>query len=78
MSPSKPEAEARENIDRLLKAGVWHVVDRDQVIIHTARGVTFKALTLKQGYGENTHRLMYIAGPEALVGPARKPNASCK
>ena len=71
MSPSTPEADAREAIDRLLKAAGWHVVDRDQVNIHVARGVAVREFTLKPGHGEADY-LLYVDGQAAGVIEAKK------
>ena len=71
MVPSNPEAQARETIDRLLKAAGWKVVNRDQVNIHAARGVAVREFTLKTGHGEADY-LLYVDGQAAGVIEAKK------
>lgn len=71
MSPSSPEAQARETIDRLLTAAGWHVVNRDQVNIHAARGVAVREFSLKSGHGEADY-LLYVDGQAAGVIEAKK------
>ncbi len=71
MSPSNPEAQAREIIDHLLEAAGWRVVDRDQVNIHAARGVAVREFTLKPGHGEADY-LLYVDGQAAGVIEAKK------
>ena len=71
MVPPNPEEQARETIDRLLKAAGWHVVNRDQVNIHAARGVAVREFTLKPGHGEADY-LLYVDGQAAGVIEAKK------
>ena len=71
MTPSNPEAKARETIDELLVAAGWHVVDRDQVNIHAARGVAVREFSLKLGHGEADY-LLYVDGQAAGVIEAKK------
>lgn len=75
MSPSSPEAEARGVIDKLLAAAGWHVVDRDQVNIHAARGVAVREFSLKSGHGEADY-LLYVDGQAAGVIEAKKEGAT--
>ena len=65
MVPPNPEEQARETIDRLLKAAGWHVVNRDQVNIHAARGVVVREFSLKPGHGEADY-LLYVDGQAAF------------
>ena len=71
MSPSNPEAQAREIIDHLLEAAGWRVVDRDQVNIHAARGVAVREFSLKPAHGEADY-LLYVDGQAAGVIEAKK------
>ena len=71
MVPPNPEEQARETIDRLLKAAGWHVVNRDQVNIHAARGVVVREFSLKPGHGEADY-LLYVDGQAAGVIEAKK------
>ena len=71
MPPLSPEAQARETIDRLLKAAGWQVVDRDQVNIHAARGVAVREFSLKPGHGEADY-LLYVDGQAAGIIEAKK------
>ncbi len=65
-----PEAEARENIDRLLNAAGWHVCDASAVNIHVARGVAIREFPLP-GYGFADY-LLYVDGKAAGVIEAKK------
>jgi len=71
LPPLSPEAQARETIDRLLKAAGWQVVDRDQVNIHAARGVAVREFSLKPGHGEADY-LLYVDGQAAGIIEAKK------
>lgn len=57
MSPAADEAQARVEIDRLLTAAGWQVVDRDAANIHAARGVAIREFSLKPGHGEADYLL---------------------
>lgn len=71
MAPPNPEEEARKTIDRLLQAAGWLVVDRDQVNIHSGRGIAVREFSLKPGYGEADY-LLYVDGQAAGVIEAKK------
>ena len=61
-----PEAKAREEIDRLLKAAGWHVCDFKEADIHAARGVALREFPLNSGYGFADY-LLYIDAKAAGV-----------
>ncbi|MEW5771094.1 MAG: DEAD/DEAH box helicase family protein [Pseudomonadota bacterium] len=65
-----PEAEARENIDKLLTAAGWHVCDAAAANIHAARGVAIREFPLP-GYGFADY-LLYVDGKAAGVIEAKK------
>lgn len=48
---SSPEAQARENIDRLLIAAGWHLCDMADANIHAAKGVVIREFPLAAGHG---------------------------
>jgi type I restriction enzyme R subunit len=48
---TKPEEQAREEIDRLLGAAGWAVQDLKSANIQAARGVALREFQLKEGYG---------------------------
>lgn len=47
--PPKPEAQARERIDRALAAAGWRVQDRDEADLHAARGIAVREFPLASG-----------------------------
>jgi type I restriction enzyme, R subunit len=72
MSPvQNPEAQARENIDRLLVAAGWHVCDMDDANIHAEQGVAIREFRLESGNGFADY-LFYIDGKAAGVIEAKK------
>ena len=72
MSPAtNPEAQARENIDRLLTAAGWHGCDMSNANIHAARGVAIREFPLDSGYGFADY-LFYIDGKAAGIIEAKK------
>lgn len=48
---AKPEEQARQRIDALLKAAGWLVQHRDQVNLHAGRGIAVQEFPLASGYG---------------------------
>jgi type I restriction enzyme R subunit len=64
------EAEARENIDKLLTAAGWHVCDASAANIHAARGVAIREFPLP-GHGFADY-LLYVDGKAAGVIEAKK------
>ena len=68
MTPA-PEAEAREQIDRLLHAAGWSVQDSRSVDIHAVRGVAIREFALP-GYGFADY-LLYIDAKAAGVIEAK-------
>ena len=72
MSPAtNPEAQARENIDRLLIAAGWHVCDMSNANIHAAKGVAIREFPLDSGCGYADY-LFYIDGRAAGIIEAKK------
>ena len=72
MSPAtNPEAQARENIDRLLIAAGWHVCDMSNANIHAAKGVAIREFALDAGCGYADY-LFYIDGKAAGIIEAKK------
>ena len=69
MTP-QPEAEARQEIDRLLQAAGWAVQDVGAANIHAARGVAIREFPLP-GHGFADY-LLYIDGKAAGVIEAKK------
>lgn len=60
----KPEAKARQNIDRLLEACGWKVQDRGQIDLTASRGVAIREFPL-QG-GDQADYLLYA--DEKVIG----------
>lgn len=69
MTPA-PEAEARQQIDRLLTATGWSVQDAAAANIHAGRGVAIREFPLP-GHGFADY-LLYIDGQAAGVIEAKK------
>ncbi|MGH8633545.1 MAG: type I restriction-modification enzyme R subunit C-terminal domain-containing protein [Burkholderiales bacterium] len=65
------ESQARENIDRLLKAAGWDVVGASQANIIGTRGVAIREFPLKQGHGFADY-LLYVDSKAAGVIEAKK------
>ncbi len=65
------ESEAREHIDRLLKAAGWDVVDASQANIIGTRGVAIREFALRQGHGFADY-LLYVDSKAAGVIEAKK------
>src|SRR5262245_60094473 len=70
-----PEAKARAEIDRLLRAAGWHVCDYKAANIHAARGVAIREFQLASGHG-NADYLLYVDGKAAGVVEAKKAGAT--
>jgi len=70
MTPA-PEAEARQQIDRLLEQAGWLVQDARAAHIHAGRGVAIREFSLATGYGFADY-LLYIDGKAAGVIEAKK------
>ncbi len=70
-----PEAQAREEIDRLLTAAGWHVCGVKDANIHAARGVAIREFALAEGYGYADY-LLYVDGKAAGVIEAKKVGAT--
>jgi type I restriction enzyme R subunit len=73
--PLTPEAQAREQIDRLLAAAGWAVQDVKQANIHAARGVALREFQLNPGFGFADY-LLYVDGKAAGVVEAKKLGAT--
>ncbi|MBI2297058.1 MAG: type III restriction endonuclease subunit R, partial [Betaproteobacteria bacterium] len=65
------ESQAREQIDRLLKAAGWGVASVGEVNIHAQRGVAIREFPLKQGHGFADY-LLYVDGKAAGVIEAKR------
>jgi type I restriction enzyme R subunit len=74
---AQPEQQAREEIDRLLKAAGWQVFDVAQANIRAARGVALREFPLEAGCGFADY-LLYIDGKAAGVIEAKKQGATLK
>jgi len=72
-----PEAQAREEIDRLLTAAGWHVCGVKEANIHVARGVAIREFALAEGYGYADY-LLYVNGRAAGVTEAKKGGATLR
>lgn len=66
-----PEEQARTEIDRLLSAAGWIVVDRTQANIHAGRGVAIREFPLVDGHGFADY-LLYVDGKAAGVVEEKK------
>lgn len=72
---AQPEQQAREEIDRLLKAAGWRVCDLAEANIHAARGVAIREFPLEAGFGFADY-LLYVDGKAAGVIEAKKQGAT--
>jgi type I restriction enzyme R subunit len=70
-----PEQQAREEIDRLLRAAGWAVQDVSAVDLHAARGVAIREFPLDAGHGTADY-LLYLDGKAAGVVEAKKQGAT--
>ncbi len=70
-----PEEQARTEIDRLLEAAGWIVIDRSQANIHAGRGVAIREFPLAGGHGFADY-LLYVDGKAAGVVEAKKTGAT--
>ncbi len=70
-----PEEQARTEIDRLLAAAGWIVVDRSQANIHAGRGVAIREFPLAEGHGFADY-LLYVDAKAAGVVEAKKAGAT--
>lgn len=70
----RPEDQARENIDKLLRAAGWLVCDATSANIHAARGVVIREFPLS-GHGFADY-LLYLDGKAAGVIEAKKEGAT--
>jgi type I restriction enzyme, R subunit len=66
-----PEDKARQNIDALLRAAGWHVVDPEEVNLSAAPEIAVRNFSLKPGYGFADY-LLYVDGKAAGVIEAKK------
>jgi type I site-specific restriction endonuclease len=73
--PASPEAQAREEIDRLLTAAGWHLCGVKDSNIHAARDVAIREFPLAEGYGYADY-LLYVEGKAAGVIEAKKVGAT--
>ncbi|MFH1872773.1 MAG: type I restriction-modification enzyme R subunit C-terminal domain-containing protein [Pseudomonadota bacterium] len=72
---AQPEQQAREEIDRLLKAAGWRVCDLAEANIHAARGVAIREFPLESGFGFADY-LLYVDSKAAGVIEAKKQGAT--
>lgn len=75
MTPRAPEAEAREEIDRLLTAAGWVVSDLQDVDLAAYRGIAIREFSLKAGHGEADY-LLYLDGKAVGVVEAKKKGST--
>ena len=73
--PETPEAQARQEIDRLLTAVGWHVCGVKDANIHAARGVAIREFELASNHGTADY-LLYVDGKAAGVIEAKKVGAT--
>jgi len=73
--PASPEAQARQQIDRLLTAAGWHVCGVKDANIHAARGVAIREFELASGHGTADY-VLYVDGKAAGVIEAKKVGAT--
>jgi len=71
----KPEAAARETIDRLLTAAGWVVCDAADANITAHRGVAIREFQLKKGHGFADY-MLYVDARAAGVIEAKKGGAT--
>jgi type I restriction enzyme R subunit len=69
--PDRPEAQARQSIDKLLIDAGWLVQSRDETNVTAGRGVAIREFPLKTGYGFADY-LLYVDGAPAGVVEAKK------
>ena len=67
---TKPEAEARKNIDAALEAAGWAVQDADAVDLAAASGVAVREFPLSPGHGSADY-LLYVDGQAVGVVEAK-------
>ena len=72
---TKPEEQARAEIDRLLTAAGWAVQSVKDTNLHAARGVAIREFPLKDGFGFADYRL-YVDARAAGVIEAKKAGAT--
>jgi type I restriction enzyme, R subunit len=72
---AKPEAAAREKIDRLLTAAGWIVCDAKDANITAHCGVAIREFQLKKGHGFADY-MLYVDGKAAGVVEAKKQGAT--
>ncbi|MDK9715604.1 MAG: DEAD/DEAH box helicase family protein [Sulfuritalea sp.] len=72
---AQPEQQARQEIDRLLAAAGWRVLDLAEANIHAARGVAIREFPLESGFGFADY-LLYVDGKAAGVIEAKKQGAT--
>ena len=70
-----PEEQARTEIDRLLEAAGWTVVDVASANIHATRGVAIREFPLAEGHGFADY-LLYVDGSAAGVIEAKRTGAT--
>lgn len=73
--PGTPEAQARQEIDRLLMAAGWHVCGVKDANITAARGVAIREFPLAPDHGYADY-LLYVGGKAAGVVEAKKVGAT--
>ena len=67
---ANPEARARDEIDRLLRAAGWSVQDVSRVDLHAGRGVAMREFPLDTGFGFADY-LLYVDGKACGVVEAK-------
>jgi type I restriction enzyme, R subunit len=72
---TKPEDQARAEIDRLLAAAGWSVQNFKSANIHAAQGVALREFKLKDGHGAADY-LLYVDAKAAGVIEAKKVGAT--
>ena len=70
-----PEEQARTEIDRLLEAAGWTVIDLSKANIQASRGVAIREFPLADGHGFADY-LLYVDGKAAGVVEAKRAGAT--
>jgi type I restriction enzyme, R subunit len=67
MTPRRPEAKARREIDDALAASGWSVQDYDEMNLSAARGVAVREFVMAKGHGFADY-LLFLDGRVGKIG----------